>query len=77
MRQHTPFRVHFYVIVSFIYAGLGLVIIARSVLSNVLPLAIFGLVLLGLGIVRLRDYYRDGVVTSRLGTRRARVKNGK
>lgn len=50
-------RQRFYVFASVAYLVLGLIVIVRSVLAGVIPVGLFGLVLIALGAVRLRDYY--------------------
>ncbi|MDQ2742360.1 MAG: hypothetical protein M3Z66_08700 [Chloroflexota bacterium] len=52
-------RKRYYLLASVLYLVLGIIIIARTLLAHVLPLAILGLVFLALGAVRLRDYYRS------------------
>jgi len=55
-------RQKYFVIASFFYIGLGIVILARSALAHVYPIALLGLVFIALGAVRLRDYgRRDGL----------------
>lgn len=51
-------RHRYFVAVSIIYLIIGAVILARSIIGHVVPVGILGLVFLGLGAVRLRDYVR-------------------
>jgi hypothetical protein len=53
-------RRRYFIVVSIVYLLLGGVIIARSVASHVVPIALLGLVFVALGAVRLRDYYFGG-----------------
>lgn len=50
-------RQRYFVIASLLYIGLGIIILVRTVLAHVLPLAVLGIVFIALGAVRLRDYY--------------------
>jgi hypothetical protein len=49
-------RQRFFLVASILYIGIGLVIVARGVLSHVPVAGIFGVVLIGLGLVRIRDF---------------------
>lgn len=40
------------------YIGVGVIIMVRSVLADVLPLVVLGIVFLALGAVRIRDYLK-------------------
>lgn len=54
-------RQRYFVMASFLYIGLGVVILVRTVIAHALPLAILGIVFIALGVVRLRDYSRREV----------------
>lgn len=41
---------------SVIYICIGIIIMVRSVLAHVVPIAVLGVVFIALGVVRLRDY---------------------
>jgi hypothetical protein len=49
-------RERYFLLVSVLYIGIGLVIIVRSALAHVLIIGILGIVFVGLGFVRLRDF---------------------
>lgn len=49
-------RERYFLLVSVLYIAIGLVIIVRSALGHVLIIGILGLVFVGLGFVRLRDF---------------------
>lgn len=50
-------RQRYFVFVSVVYVVLGVVIVARSVLTAAIPVGILGVVFVALGAVRLRDYF--------------------
>jgi uncharacterized membrane protein HdeD (DUF308 family) len=50
-------RQRYFVLASIAYLILGLIVIVRSVFAGAVPIGLFGLVLIALGAVRLRDYY--------------------
>ena len=49
-------RRRYFLAVSAGYIILGVIILARSIVGHVLPVGLLGLVLIALGLVRLRDY---------------------
>ncbi len=53
-------RRRYFVVVSVMYLVLGAIIVARSVMAHVVPMAVLGMVFLALGAVRLRDYFLRG-----------------
>lgn len=53
-----PFRQRYFLIVSAGFIVLGLIIVGRAIaVSNLVP-AIFGIILIALGGIRLRDFLR-------------------
>jgi uncharacterized membrane protein HdeD (DUF308 family) len=56
MRESGSMRQRYFVFVSVIYIALGVVIVVRSVLAEVIPIAILGVVFIALGAVRIRDF---------------------
>ncbi len=50
-------RERFYLAVSVMYILVGLLISVRSLLAHVYLVALFGVVFIALGVVRLRDYW--------------------
>jgi uncharacterized membrane protein HdeD (DUF308 family) len=48
-------RQRYYLLVSVVYIALGVVIVVRSAVAHVLVVGILGVVLIALGLVRLRD----------------------
>lgn len=55
-------RERYFVIASLLYIGLGIIILVRTALAHVLPLAVLGIVFIALGLVRLRDYHKREAV---------------
>ncbi len=49
-------RERYFIAVSVAYLALGVVVVVRAVTASALPAAAFGIILLVLGAVRLRDY---------------------
>jgi hypothetical protein len=49
-------RARYFVFVSLVYLLLGVVILVRGVLAHAVIAGVLGLIFLGLGAVRLRDY---------------------
>jgi uncharacterized membrane protein HdeD (DUF308 family) len=49
-------RQRFFLVASILYVVIGLLIVARGVISHVPVAGIFGVVLVGLGLVRIRDF---------------------
>jgi uncharacterized membrane protein HdeD (DUF308 family) len=50
-------RQRYYVAVSILYVLLGVVIVTRSLIGHVVPIALLGVVFIALGAVRLREYF--------------------
>ena len=51
-------RERYFLFVSVMYLLLGGVLVARGLSAQLLPAGLLGIVLVALGAVRLRDYYR-------------------
>ena len=49
-------RRRYYLAISVGYLIVGAIIVVRSVQGHVIPIGLLGLVFMGLGVVRLRDY---------------------
>jgi len=56
--QRTRARQRYFVFASAMYVALGLIIIGRAAFAHSLVIVIFGIVLVALGAVRLRDFRR-------------------
>ena len=54
--QRTTARQRYFVFASVIYIALGLIIVARAAFAHSFIIVVFGLVLIALGAIRLRDY---------------------
>jgi uncharacterized membrane protein HdeD (DUF308 family) len=66
MNRNSTLRERYFLAVSVIYVLLGLVILVRSATAHVLPVGLLGLVFVGLGAVRLRDYFAHAGRTERM-----------
>lgn len=51
-------RQRYYVLISGLYILAGAVMLARAAIAHAMPVIILGLVFVGLGAVRLRDFTR-------------------
>lgn len=49
-------RQRYTLVASGLFIALGILIVVRSILAAVLPLIVFGAVLIALGVVRIRDF---------------------
>lgn len=56
--RRTRARQRYFVFASAMYIALGIIIIGRAALAHSLVIVIFGLVLVALGAIRLRDFRR-------------------
>jgi uncharacterized membrane protein HdeD (DUF308 family) len=54
--HRTSARQRYFVIVSVIYIALGIVIVVRAAFAHSAVIIIFGVVLIALGLIRLRDF---------------------
>jgi uncharacterized membrane protein HdeD (DUF308 family) len=59
MQSSKPsLRQRFTAVSSALFILLGLIILVRSLIASVIPLAVLGVVFIALGVVRIRDYLR-------------------